>query len=272
MTTAVNNPTAANSGVTSDVNSILNPAKAPARQVTADVSGGNVNSTVASAGDTKLFSAANKTLGKQDFLTLLVTQMRYQDPLQPQDNTAYVAQLAQFSQLEGTQNINTSIDDLGKKITDLVGNQSSSATAITNASATNLMGKYARVSAENIAYVSGQANSVTLNVHTDAGTDPVLSILDKDGSIVNVVPLKAGIESQVTWDGTKMDGKKAPTGNYTLKVTSRDGATQAGYAYFESKVNGVSYTKDGVRLEINGQQIGMDQVLHVGEQPLASKD
>lgn len=261
-----------NTGVTADVNGILNPAKAAGRQVTADVSGGNVNSTVSSAGDQSVFSGANKTLGKQDFLTLLVTQMRYQDPMQPQDNTAYVAQLAQFSQLEGTQNINTSIDDLSKKITDLVGNQTNNSSAITNASATNLIGKYARVNAENIAYVSGQSSAVTLNVHTDAGTDPVLSILDKDGAIVNVVPLKAGTEAQVSWDGTKMDGTKAPTGNYTLKVTSRDGLSQAGYAYFENKVNGISYTKDGVRLEINGQQIGMDQVLHVGDQPLASQD
>jgi flagellar basal-body rod modification protein FlgD len=272
MTTAVTSPSAANTGVTSDVNSILNPAKAPGRQVTADVAGGNVNSTVSSAGDQSVFANASKTLGKQDFLTLLVTQMRYQDPLSPQDNTAYVAQLAQFSQLEGTQNINTSIEDLGKKITDMVGNQSNSSSAITNASATNLIGKYARVNAEDIAYVSGQSGAVTLNVHTDAGTDPVLSILDKDGAIVNVVPLKSGAEEQVSWDGTKMDGKKAATGKYTLKVTSRDGTTQAGYAYFENKVNGISYTKDGVRLEINGQQIGMDQVLHVGDQALASQD
>jgi len=272
MTTAVTNPTAKNPGVTSDVNNILNPAKPASRTVTADVSGGNVSSAVSSAGDQSVFGNATKTLGKQDFLTLLVTQMRYQDPLSPQDNTAYVAQLAQFSQLEGTQNINTSIDDLSKKITDLVGNQTNNSSAITNASATNLIGKYARVNAEDIAYVSGQNGGVTLNVHTDAGTDPVLSILDKDGAIVNVVPLTPGKEAQVNWDGSKMDGTKAATGNYTLKVTSRDGATQAGYAYFENKVNGISYTKDGVRLEINGQQIGMDQVLHVGDQALAPQE
>src|SRR4051812_36273555 len=123
MADPISSTTPAKTGVTADVNSILNPTKAAPRTVTGDVSGDGVNSKVASTGDTKLFDGANKTLGKQDFLTLLVTQMRYQDPLQPQDNTAYVAQLAQFSQLEGTQNINTSIEDLGKKISDLVGNQ-----------------------------------------------------------------------------------------------------------------------------------------------------
>jgi flagellar hook assembly protein FlgD len=99
----------------------------------------------------------------------------------------------------------------------------------------------------------------------------VLSILNKDGAIVNVVPLQSGTEAQISWDGSQMDGTKAATGNYTLKVTSRDGSTDAGYAYFENKVDGISFTKDGVRLEINGQQIGMDQVLHVGGEPLASK-
>src|SRR5665811_1092107 len=96
--------TASTAPVTTNVNSILNP-QTTTRQITADLSGGSVNSQIASTGDTSVFSSASNTLGKQDFLTLLVTQMKYQDPLQPSDNTEYVAQLAQFSQLEGTQNI-----------------------------------------------------------------------------------------------------------------------------------------------------------------------
>ena len=46
-------------------------------------------------------------LDKDDFLLLLVTQMKYQDPLEPTDNTEYVAQLAQFSELEQMQNLNS---------------------------------------------------------------------------------------------------------------------------------------------------------------------
>lgn len=48
---------------------------------------------------------SNSTLGKDDFLKLLVTQMQYQDPLQPMDNTQFVSQMAQFTSLEQMQNV-----------------------------------------------------------------------------------------------------------------------------------------------------------------------
>ncbi len=262
MTAAVgNNP------VTSDVNNILNPKKGQGRQVTADVSGDGIDSQVKETGDTKLFDRANKQLGKQDFLNLLVTQLKFQDPLQPTENQEFVAQLAQFSSLEGTQNINTSIEDLGKKIESMVGNQNSTATAISNSSAANLVGKFARVNVEDIAYVAGQQSPVQLQVHTNAGADSVLSILDKDGAIVNVMNLQAGTEASVSWDGSRMDGKKAATGNYTLKETSRDGTEDTGYAFLESRVEGVADTKEGLRLEIRGQRVALDKVVRVGEAP-----
>lgn len=45
------------------------------------------------------------TLGKDDFLKLMVAQLRYQDPMQPTDTSAYLGQLAQFTQLEQTTNL-----------------------------------------------------------------------------------------------------------------------------------------------------------------------
>lgn len=47
----------------------------------------------------------NNNLDKEDFLNLLVAQMKYQDPLQPQSNTEYVSQLATFTQVEATENM-----------------------------------------------------------------------------------------------------------------------------------------------------------------------
>lgn len=52
------------------------------------------------------------TLGKDSFLQLLVTQMKNQNPLDPQDNTQFVAQLAQFSSLESMQNLTSTVDTI----------------------------------------------------------------------------------------------------------------------------------------------------------------
>lgn len=52
-------------------------------------------------GESSQTKEARQTLGQEDFLTLLVTQLRNQDPLNPLDNEAFVAQLAQFSTVSG---------------------------------------------------------------------------------------------------------------------------------------------------------------------------
>jgi flagellar basal-body rod modification protein FlgD len=80
-------------------------------------------STNNTTGTTTLTTGAKATqgsLGKDDFLKLLITQMQYQDPMQPMDNTAYVAQLAQFSSLEQMQNLNASMSAL--QANNMIGN------------------------------------------------------------------------------------------------------------------------------------------------------
>ena len=57
---------------------------------------------------------ARQTLGQEDFLTLLVTQLRNQDPLNPLDNEAFVAQLAQFSTVSGITEVGSTLGRLEK--------------------------------------------------------------------------------------------------------------------------------------------------------------
>lgn len=82
-------------------------------------SASDVNSIVngkyvdASSQETEAKKSKDNTLGKEAFLQLLVTQMKYQDPLNPADDTDFIAQLAQFSSLEQLQNLNQSFSDTG---------------------------------------------------------------------------------------------------------------------------------------------------------------
>lgn len=57
-------------------------------------------------------AGANSTLSLQDFLKVLMTQLTYQDPLKPMDNEQFMAQIAQFTSLEETQQMNASIQTL----------------------------------------------------------------------------------------------------------------------------------------------------------------
>src|SRR5688500_16584678 len=71
-------------------------------------------SAVGGAGGASLAQAiaGNKQLGQQEFLKLLITQLTHQDPLAPQDDKEFVAQMAQFSSVEGITNMSSSMNRL----------------------------------------------------------------------------------------------------------------------------------------------------------------
>lgn len=70
----------------------------------------SASATSSSTSSSKASSSSTSGLDKEAFLQLLVAQMQYQDPLEPTDNTEYIAQLATFSQLEATQNLEDTVD------------------------------------------------------------------------------------------------------------------------------------------------------------------
>lgn len=70
-----------------------------------------IDTTAATGLSKRTTEASGSTLDKDAFLQLLVTQMQYQDPLEPTDNTEYMSQLAQFSELESMNNLNTAYEN-----------------------------------------------------------------------------------------------------------------------------------------------------------------
>ena len=82
---------------------------------TITVDGVTYNAAAYEASHTKE-AKKNDDLGKEAFLQLLVTQLQNQDPLDPQDNSSYIAELAQFSALEQMTNVADNLQDLSKVV------------------------------------------------------------------------------------------------------------------------------------------------------------
>lgn len=140
------------------------------------------------------------TLDKDSFLLLLVTQFKYQDPLNPMDDKEFIAQMAQFSSLEQLMNLNTSMEGL----TDATNNQQM-------INATSYIGKRVSVTGNTV----GKADGVVTSSFRYAPVDNVASgqilVRDSDGNVVytkKLDPMSANVTYTFDWDGKKTDGRR----------------------------------------------------------------
>ncbi|MBV8464755.1 MAG: flagellar hook capping protein [Burkholderiales bacterium] len=123
--------------------------------------------TAAPAGNTNLQAAG---ITQQDFLKILLTQLTQQDPLKPMDNTQFVTQLAQFSQLEQTQEISTN---------------TANAIAVQTATQTvGLLGKTVTVQSNSGTSTSGVVSSIDFS-----GNAPLLTVSPSSGKPLTGVRL-----------------------------------------------------------------------------------
>lgn len=182
--------------------------------------------------------AKPKTIDQADFLSLLVTQMRNQDPTQPMDSSQMVSQLAQISQVSATQALQTSFDALS---TSLQGNQMLQASAmvgrgVTVPSAAGRLGESGMDGAVNVPGGGGQV---------------IVQLTDAAGNVVRTLDLGAPDAGLVAfhWDGKGNDGKALPPGAYGLAAQA---GTTAVATYVSGKVTGVGMTGDGAYLDIDG--------------------
>ncbi len=215
--------------------------------------------------------AASNTLGKNDFMNLLVTQLKNQDPLSPQDNQQMAAQMAQFSQLESLQNMQTSIDNLGKIFTDMASKQSDSASAVTSSSATALIGKNVRFKQT---AVDAPAIGSTADLLVQAKSGSVMVISDDKGNAVRTIPLDGTFKDgssildstgsgKVSWDGTDDNGKPAASGSYTVSVKDQATLADSGYAYHDATIDSVGFDSTGPILQAGAQAFRMKDLVNL---------
>ena len=214
------------------------------------------------AEDTESASTAEiSSLGKDEFLKLLITELKYQDPLNPADNTEFIAQLAQFSSLEQMTNVNDNLEAMSEYTESVAG-------SINNSTLVNLIGK--TVTAISDEFVFDGENSVELNFElAEDMTSGTLKIYNDSGELVRSIDLdsmEAGLQS-VEWDGLSSFGNMKDAGTYTYKVTYYDSVLEEHEATMitTGTVEGISYQDGTAYLDINDMLISNDQVTHVIE-------
>jgi flagellar basal-body rod modification protein FlgD len=152
-------------------------------------------------------SGSGVSLGGTDFLTLMLAQLQNQDPTSPIDSNTFLTQLAQLSQVQGIQQLNTSFSS------SLAANQTMQASALLGHDVLATSGS---------ATTTNAGDSVTgAVVVPQTSTDVKLNILNSAGTAVKTIDLGAQSAGSAafTWDGTENDGSKAPAGTYTLSAT-----------------------------------------------------
>jgi flagellar basal-body rod modification protein FlgD len=203
-------------------------------------------------------NSSSSTLGKDAFLQLLTTQLRNQDPLSPQDNTAFVSQLAQFSSLESMQNLTSSVDSISTSY------QSSQALQ-----ASSLVGRSVIVNA-GATYVDPTKEMNGSVVIPDTTTATTIKVSDSTGTLVDTIdlgPQKAGTTS-FTWDGKDSAGNTLAAGNYSFVANGTiNGAGTGLVTYLPATVNSVTTATNGGSMTLNlagGTSIALSQVQTIG--------
>lgn len=213
----------------------------------------------------------NGSIDKDGFLNLLVTQLRYQDPMNPSDNQQMAAQMAQFTALEQTQNMAASLEKMTTTIQGMVDNQNKSSLTMSSSSATSLMGKTVRLR-QTEAVLASTTKGMTFNV--SAPSNSQVDLLDKNDKVVATLHLDGfngdgskildeNGDGEITWDGKGIDGKSVALGTYKIAVRDSTTGEASGSAWTDAVVSGVEFDTEGPKLIAGGQAYTMQDLLAI---------
>jgi flagellar basal-body rod modification protein FlgD len=212
---------------------------------TTDAIGTFAAQTQASLAAAQTKKSANN-LGIDEFLTLMTTQLKNQDPLKPLDGTAFVAQLAQFGTVSGVQEMGASIETLAASLR---------STQVLNGA--TMVDRVVLASATSFNHLEGVA--VGGEVQVPAGTSSLqIRITDSNGEVVRTMSAApdAGTAS-FAWDGLRDDGRAAATGEYDIEAIASNGtASESLSVLMAGRVSSVSLDAGGAGLTLNTSTLG----------------
>ena len=201
------------------------------------------------------------SLGKDDFLQLLVKKLQYQDPLNPMEDQDFIAQLAQFSSLEQMNNISDGITESNQW--DLLQMQS-----LNNTMASGLIGKDIKATYDGV-YVDGESDPV-VNYRTSEYAQKISFVIkDAEGNTVTTLhetDIEVGTHS-IEWDGKDSLGNAVPEGSYTIEATATgsDGEEFTPSLSLIGTVSAITYRNGAAYLLVDGTEISLGDVTSIGE-------
>ena len=204
-----------------------------------------------------LTRTGSSALGKDEFLKILVAQLANQDPTQPQDSSAFVAELAQFSSLEAQQNTVNNLNAL------MVGQATANQTA-----AAAFIGKRVEYHGSDMKW-DGTNPVATTATLASAAKKVTVTISDGAGKAVRTMALGAQSAGDVpiVWDGLDDKGKVVPAGAYTVQPTAYDASDKAVAISLNTAgtVSGVSFQGGVPLLRIGTELVKMSDVTSINE-------
>jgi flagellar basal-body rod modification protein FlgD len=199
-------------------------------------------------------TSKNNTLNQADFLNIFVTQLKYQDPLQPMDNSQMASQMAQFSMVQSLNNMTESMK-----------NMESSQAAVNNLQAASLVGKKVEVKGNALTLSQGTASEGSYQL--DKPGKATIKIMDDKGSLVRVI--ESGVtdtqKQKFVWDGKNQQGATLPDGQYSFQVSAVDaqGAAIGVNTTMVGKVDGVSLDQGKAYLQIGSNKVLLSEIIAI---------
>ncbi|HVC31770.1 MAG TPA: FlgD immunoglobulin-like domain containing protein [Steroidobacteraceae bacterium] len=186
--------------------------------------------------------AAMPQISQSDFLSLIIAQMKNQDPTQPADPNQFVNELASLSEVSGINGMQSAM-----------GNLSSTMQSSQLLSGTSLIGRHVLAPGTMAALPTGGTVNGAVQAPPGA-TSVTIQVIDSSGALVRtlqVAPQSSGLTA-FSWDGKTNSGAAAPAGTYAFAAAAASGSAQTSLApYLQSTVNSVTIDPSTQTLSLN---------------------
>ena len=195
-------------------------------------------------------ASSTKSVGKDEFMKLLLAQLKNQDPLKPMDGTDFAAQLAQFSSLEQLKNLNTTLET-----------QSVNQMTLGYSQSVNMIGKEAVANSGNTVTANGQTTELNYRLAKDAQS-VTISIMDKNGNLIKTwdESAKTAGMNRATWDCSGVE-----KGDYTYQIaaTNSFGAPVTADTMTTGVVTAVHFRSNQILVTLNGREVPLSDIIEI---------